>query len=72
MTFATFTISELSEDHDDDYQVELTSSGNLHGFQVKEEELAMLGDAFIDATDQDAGVVDDRTVQEFVEADQNE
>lgn len=67
MSFSTFEISELTEDHEDDYQIEITSGGNLHGFQVKEAELRMLGESFLDTLEQDLSAVDKRHVSGFEE-----
>lgn len=69
MAFASFTISDLDAEHEDDYQIEITSGGNLHGFQVKEDELRMLGESFLDTLEQDPTAVDNRHVSDFVEGD---
>ena len=47
MTFRTFEISELSEDSENDYALEIQASQTKWGILVTEEEMQMLGDAIL-------------------------
>jgi hypothetical protein len=49
MSFSTFEISELPEESDNDYAIEIESSETKFGLLVTETEMKMLADAFADS-----------------------
>ena len=67
MTFQTFEISELAEDSEDDYAVEIQASGCKFGMLVTEGELEAMGEAMLEtAQEDDFEAFDGKTVADFV------
>lgn len=65
MSFSTFEISELSEESDNDYAVEIQTSDSMHGLLISEEEMRMLGDAIQRTVEDSASAADQLHVEDY-------
>ena len=69
MTIATFEISELDEESDNDWAVEITTGDSKHGILLKDAEMRMVADGMQRAVDDDdPGLLDDVHASEFEES----
>jgi len=53
MTISTFEISELSDESENDWCVEITTKDSKHGILLKDAEMRMIGDGIERAVDDD-------------------
>lgn len=53
MSFATFSLSELPADHDDDYQIEFCTGDTRLGIRMSEDEAGNVADALHRAVEED-------------------
>lgn len=70
MAFQTFEISELPEDSENDYALEIQASECKFGVLVTEEELEAMGQAMLDTAQEDKfESYDGKSVDDFVGGD---
>lgn len=69
MSYSTFTISELSDEADDDFAVEVQTSDSRMGILVSEQELEAMGRSMLDSVDGDMDKWDGASAQEIAKDD---
>ena len=68
MTIANFEISELAEEAENDWCIEITTKDSRHGVLLKDAEMRMLGDGINRAVDDDdPELLDDVHASEYEE-----
>lgn len=65
MSFSTFNISELPEESENDYAVEITTSDSKLGILLSETEARGIGQALLDAVDDGVDSLDGDHVDDY-------
>lgn len=67
MSYHSVQVTELPEDVDEDFQVEITTSESLLGIQMSEEEMTALGQTLLDSANGDMESFDGAHADEIAE-----
>ncbi len=67
MVFSTLEISELSEEAENDYCLEFTTSNTKQGILLTEDEARGVGQGLLDAVEDNPSAIDGDSVDEIAE-----